>query len=89
MSQEVDVLVTIRKIIRATDLYSRQLSKKSGLTAPQLLVLQAIREMGAVAISRLAARVSRSQATVGGGLGGGKKKEPAPQRGGVEGGGGG
>ena len=51
MSQEVDVLITIRKIIRATDLYSRQLSKKSGLTAPQLLVLQAIQEMGAVAIS--------------------------------------
>ena len=38
MSQEVDVLITIRKIIRATDLYSRQLSKKSGLTAPQLPV---------------------------------------------------
>ena len=64
MSQEVDVLITIRKIIRATDLYSRQLSKKSGLTAPQLLVLQAIREMGAVAISRLSTHVSLSQATV-------------------------
>ncbi len=64
MSQEVDVLITIRKIIRATDLYSRQLSKKSGLTAPQLLVLQAIQEMGAVAISRLSTHVSLSQATV-------------------------
>jgi len=64
MNQEVDVLITIRKIIRATDLYSRQLSKKSGLTAPQLLVLQAIQEMGAVAISRLSTHVSLSQATV-------------------------
>mgnify|MGYP007000152545 len=27
MSQEVEVLITIRQIIRATDLYSRQLSK--------------------------------------------------------------
>ena len=64
MSQEVDVLMTIRKIIRATYLYSRQLNKKSGLTAPQLLVLQAIQEMDSVAISRLSTHVSLSQATV-------------------------
>jgi DNA-binding MarR family transcriptional regulator len=64
LNQEVEVLITIRQIIRATDLYSRQLSKKSGLTAPQLLVLQAIQELGAVAISKLSTKVSLSQATV-------------------------
>ena len=58
------VLIAIRKIIRATDIHSRQLTKTVGLTAPQLLVLQAIRDLGAVAISRLSAEVSLSQATV-------------------------
>jgi DNA-binding MarR family transcriptional regulator len=59
-----DVLIAIRKIIRATDLHSRQLTKSVGLTAPQLLVLRAIRDLGAVAISRLSSEVSLSQATV-------------------------
>ena len=59
-----DVLIAIRKIIRATDIHSRQLTKTVGLTAPQLMVLQAIRDLGAVAISRLSTEVSLSQATV-------------------------
>jgi DNA-binding MarR family transcriptional regulator len=59
-----DVLIAIRKIIRATDLHSRALTKSVGLTAPQLLVLRAIRDLGAVAISRLSSEVSLSQATV-------------------------
>jgi hypothetical protein len=56
LAAKEDVLIAIRKIIRATDLHSRQLTKTVGLTAPQLLVLQAIRDLGAVAISRLSAR---------------------------------
>lgn len=64
MNQEEQVLITLRQIIRATDLYSRQLNKKSGLTAPQLLVLQAIRDLGDVSISKIAVAVSLSQATV-------------------------
>ena len=58
------MLISIRQIIRATDLYSKQLSKKAGLTAPQLLVLQSIQALGAISISKLAAEVSLSQATV-------------------------
>jgi DNA-binding MarR family transcriptional regulator len=58
------VLVSLRQIIRATDLYSRQLSKRAGLTAPQLLILQAIRALGAVSLSKLSQQVSLSQATV-------------------------
>lgn len=61
---EQQVLISIRQIIRATDLYSKQLSKKAGLTAPQLLILQSIRELGAISISKLSAEVSLSQATV-------------------------
>jgi DNA-binding MarR family transcriptional regulator len=64
ISQEQKVLISLRQIIRATDLYSRQLSKKVGLTAPQLLILQAIQSLGAVSISKLSHEVSLSQATV-------------------------
>ncbi len=64
LAAKEDVLIAIRKIIRATDIHSRRLTKTVGLTAPQLLVLQAIRDLGAVAISRLSSEVSLSQATV-------------------------
>lgn len=64
MAAKEDVLIAIRKIIRATDIHSRQLTKSVGLTAPQLLVMQAINHLGAVAISRLSSEVSLSQATV-------------------------
>ncbi len=64
LNQEEQVLINLRQIIRATDIYSRQLSKQVGLTAPQLLILQAVRRMGAVSISKLSQEVSLSQATV-------------------------
>lgn len=64
INQEEQVLINLRQIIRATDLYSRQLNKDVGLTAPQLLILRAIRGLGAVSISRLSQEVSLSQATV-------------------------
>jgi DNA-binding MarR family transcriptional regulator len=64
LAAKEDVLIAIRKIIRATDIHSRRLTKTVGLTAPQLLVLQAISHLGAVAISRLSTQVSLSQATV-------------------------
>lgn len=59
-----EVLVALRRIIRATDLHSKKLNKVSGLTAPQLLIMQAIRRLGEVAIGTLAKEVSLSQATV-------------------------
>lgn len=64
LATKEDVLIAIRRIIRATDIHSRKLTKTVGLTAPQLLVLRAIRDLGAVAISRLSTEVSLSQATV-------------------------
>lgn len=64
LAAKEDVLIAIRRIIRATDIHSRKLTKTVGLTAPQLLVLRAIRDLGAVAISRLSTEVSLSQATV-------------------------
>lgn len=59
-----DVLVALRRIIRAVDLQSRQVSKVSGLTTPQVLVLQTIRDLGEVTTSRISNEISLSQATV-------------------------
>ena len=58
------VLVALRRIIRATDLHSRQLSKIAGLTAPQLLILQLLRQHTELTVGEVAQRVSLSQATV-------------------------
>ncbi|WP_461518423.1 MarR family winged helix-turn-helix transcriptional regulator [Porticoccus sp.] len=58
------VLIALRRVIRATDLYSKHLAKTSGLTAPQILLLQAIRDGGQVTIGELADEISLSQATV-------------------------
>jgi len=59
-----EVLIALRQVIRATDLHSRQLMKTTGLTAPQLLVLQAIGAAGELSVTGLAARISLSQGTV-------------------------
>lgn len=64
MARHDEVLIALRKIIRATDLYSRRLSKESGLTAPQLLILQAISVRGEMTMGDIANEVSLSQATV-------------------------
>ena len=59
-----EVLLLLRRMIRAADLYSRQLVRTTGLTVPQLLVLRAIEELGEVTAGRVSAQVSLSQATV-------------------------
>lgn len=64
MARHEDVLIALRRIIRATDLYSRKLSKVSGLTSPQLLIMQAINNQGEMTMGDLAHEVSLSQATV-------------------------
>jgi DNA-binding MarR family transcriptional regulator len=58
------VLISLRRVIRATDLHSKQLVKTTGLTAPQLLLLQAIRDNSDVTIGEVAKKISLSQATV-------------------------
>ncbi len=59
-----EVLVALRRVIRATDLHSKYLAKTTGLTAPQILLLQAIRDKGQETIGELANDISLSQATV-------------------------
>ncbi|TCS39760.1 MarR family winged helix-turn-helix transcriptional regulator [Reinekea marinisedimentorum] len=59
-----EVLVALRRVIRATDLHSKYLAKTTGLTAPQLLLLQTLRDKGSQTIGELAGFMSLSQATV-------------------------
>jgi len=62
--RDADVLIALRRIIRATDLHSKHLFRQAGLTIPQAVVLQAIRDLGQVTTGQLSQRVSLSQATV-------------------------
>jgi len=64
MEKIEEVLVAIRRVIRATDLHSRHLAKTTGLTAPQILLLQTIQNKGQMTIGELACGMSLSQATV-------------------------
>lgn len=57
------VLVAIRKIIHASDMYSRQIRKATGRTSPQLLLLKAISANPGATIGQLAQIISLSQAT--------------------------
>ena len=58
------VLVALRRIIRATDLHSRKLGKKTGLTTPQLVIIQAVGDLKDPTVSDIARTVSLSLATV-------------------------
>lgn len=62
--REEDVLSALRRIIRAADLQSRFLERTSGLTAPQLLLLQLVRAKGKASIGVIAKEMHLSQATV-------------------------
>lgn len=64
MSDHDEILIALRRIIRAVDLRSKTLVKETGLTAPQLVVLQALARSGATKPSALSREVSLSQPTV-------------------------
>lgn len=59
-----EVLISIRRIIRAADIHSKKLLRASGLTAPQLLILQVINDLEKVSIGKVAKEVGLTQATV-------------------------
>jgi DNA-binding MarR family transcriptional regulator len=60
------IVASIRRIVRAVDLHSRQLVEVHGITAPQLATLAAAERLGPVAIGALARAVHLSQPTVSG-----------------------
>ena len=59
-----EVVIALRRIMHASDLHSKRLAREYGLTTPQIVVLQSIREFGETTTSALSANISLSQATV-------------------------
>ncbi len=59
-----ELLSSIRRIIRAVDVHSKDLLKQYGLTGPQLILLKEIGRSQLISVSDLARKVSLSQATV-------------------------
>jgi DNA-binding MarR family transcriptional regulator len=57
------VIIALRRVIRAVDLHSRTLVDSHGLTGSQALVLRVLQN-GSLAAGKLASRVSLSQGTV-------------------------
>jgi len=65
MEKYEELLLALRKVIRATDLYSKQLNKRTGLTAPQLLILREIAAApDGITASSVAQNITLSPATV-------------------------
>jgi len=63
-SVERSIVRSLRRIIRAVGLYSRELLRRRNLTAPQLATLRQLRRKGPLSAGELARSISVSQATV-------------------------
>lgn len=63
LEKHEEVLVALRQIIRAIDLHSKKLSKESGLTGPQLILMRSIKELDNVTIRQLSSHTNMSPAT--------------------------
>lgn len=57
-------LVALRRILRATELFGRELAQSAGLTPVQFRVLQLVSEKGHATATEIAQRMHVSQATV-------------------------
>lgn len=64
MAKLEQVLVSLRRIMRATEIHAKALARETGLTTSQFLVLLNISESGELTIGGIAKRVNLSQATV-------------------------
>lgn len=64
MEKHQELLIALRKVIRAIDLHSKHLSKTSGLTSPQLLIMLEIKNASGINSSQVAKNVNLSAATV-------------------------
>jgi len=61
---DLRVLSSIRRIIRATDLFSRRLAAEHGITVPQLLCLTKVVESEGITIKELARDIFLSPSTI-------------------------
>ncbi len=59
-----EVLRAVRRIIHALDVQSKRLTRETGLSAAQFVVLRAVRELGEVTTRSVSRHVSLTQPTV-------------------------
>jgi len=64
MEKYEQLLISLRRVIRAIDIHSKQLSKQSGLTGPQLIVIKKIAELDGPMAKQVANEINLSPATV-------------------------
>ncbi|AZG36344.1 MAG: MarR family transcriptional regulator [Shewanella psychromarinicola] len=64
MEKYEQLLISLRRVIRAIDIHSRQLNKLSGLTGPQLMVIQKVDQLEAPLAKKIAQEINLSAATV-------------------------
>ena len=64
LRKEEEVLVALRRIIRATDLHGKLLARETGMTAPQLMLLQMAERLHEPTIGDIAREANLTQATV-------------------------
>ena len=64
MEKYEELLVSLRQVIRAIDIHSRQLNKQSGLTGPKLMLMQIIVVLDAPLAKDIAKEIALSAATV-------------------------
>lgn len=64
MENSQKALMLMRQIIRSTDMQDKEISRLTGLTLPQLVVMQTLRELGQVTPGELAKEIALTQATV-------------------------
>jgi len=64
MQKDEELLVALRRVIRAIDLRSKQLSKDVGLTGPQLLVMINLNKQPGIMVRQIADSITLSPATI-------------------------
>lgn len=64
MNNSQKTLVLLRQIIRSTDMHEKEISRRTGLTIPQLMILQTLREHNELTTGALAKEMGIAQATV-------------------------
>lgn len=64
MKKYDELLVSLRRVIRAVDIHSKKLNKETGLTSPQLIVMQEIAAHDDVMVKQIAENINLSSATV-------------------------
>lgn len=57
------VMKSIRRIVRANDMRSKKVARETGLTIPQIVILQAVAALGEVTTAALSRRADLSPAT--------------------------